>query len=542
MPGPRYCILCGESFQGGRVDRLYCGANCRTRACRMRKRGEPIRPSAAPQPISLSALLSDGVPCPCCGVRIVLHATASQAGVPDGYTTAARSKLSAEGHVHVHAPRSGPRSPRTAPPSRQRTPPAAKSERADGRETGRHESLHLPLQSFDSRAGEAVQKAAGIPAGGSGAPLGRKPVTQSEQNKDPAPSRTTRQAVQARPAHQPARTPTAVSSPATGPASNSLNSLPAGFFRPPDLRLPSYDDLCEYTQIYVSAAAVVILHGDPWQNNSQQLKRLVSDILTAIEEELTTGRYSTEQATKEWFQTQRATLILVGATIALAARALSPLSQGRMLLVELTIQAIERFVQVMTLNYPGDAIAIREWYRTNSQLVYVVGVSVTRALMVAGALDAPSAHGEETSSDDVSDDVSNEADLVEGDEADDQEEENAGGADGEREDDEEPEDGEDIEGEADDEDDDEEPEDGEDADIEGEADDEDDDEEPEDGEVSEFEEDTDGDEQDDAGEADTEEDEDEDSDDDSSELLGQDDSGEEEDLEDDPEEDSEDDD
>lgn len=120
MPGPRYCVLCGDPLQGGRVDRRYCGANCRTRACRMRQRGEPISATGTPQPLSLASLLSDGVPCPCCGVRIVLHATANQAGAPIGHTVAALPKGPAEPHPHRRSSRPAPKKSRRGSPPSQR--------------------------------------------------------------------------------------------------------------------------------------------------------------------------------------------------------------------------------------------------------------------------------------------------------------------------------------------------------------------------------------------------------------------------------------
>lgn len=89
MPGPRYCRLCGDELRGGRVDRIYCDVNCRTRASRMRKRGVPVGPVASPQPVSLAALLTEGMTCPCCGVRIALQASAMQAGMPTGYAVPA---------------------------------------------------------------------------------------------------------------------------------------------------------------------------------------------------------------------------------------------------------------------------------------------------------------------------------------------------------------------------------------------------------------------------------------------------------------------
>lgn len=89
MPGPRYCLLCGDELRGGRVSPLYCGVNCRTRAARMRKRGLPVAQTASPTLISLGSLLTEGMSCPCCGARIALHTTAVQAGMPAGHIASA---------------------------------------------------------------------------------------------------------------------------------------------------------------------------------------------------------------------------------------------------------------------------------------------------------------------------------------------------------------------------------------------------------------------------------------------------------------------
>ena len=230
MPGPRYCILCGEAFQGGRVDRRYCGANCRTRACRMRQRGEPIHEKSAPQPVSLAALLNEGLPCPCCGVRIVMHVTTTQAGVPDGHTTAVipRGPTSAEHRSHQGASR-----------------PAARK---------RSQGTSQPHQ----RA-QAVARAPAAVASSVRPPEKEHTLAHqlTESLEPPDAKRTTQAgAIGPRVARQPSSTPAAPQR-RDAPHSPMSDPVPSEIFNQKDLWLPCYKQIGERPAVYISAAAKV---------------------------------------------------------------------------------------------------------------------------------------------------------------------------------------------------------------------------------------------------------------------------------------------
>ena len=241
MPGPRYCILCGESFHGGRVDLRYCGANCRTRACRMRRRGEPIHEKCAPQPMSLASLLSDGLPCPCCGVRIVMHVTTTQAGVPDGHTTAAIPKGPASAEYRSSQGASRPVAKKTSQDASLSHPKVQAAARSP---LPLAEEDHAPARLLTGPPDALVAHRAPPTA-----PVGPKvarhpPITPAVPRRQDEPQ-------------------AAVSSP-----------IPSGIFSQQHLWLPCYQDVSERPAVYILAAAETKLRGDPWLGSGHVLVRM----------------------------------------------------------------------------------------------------------------------------------------------------------------------------------------------------------------------------------------------------------------------------
>ena len=312
MPGPRYCILCGDPLQGGRVDRRYCGANCRTRACRMRQRGEPISPKGTPQPVSLASLLSNGVPCPCCGVRIVLHATANQAGVPKGYTATAIRKGLAGPSLHRHASRPAQKPPRgEASPSQraQAKPrpslPAAWAEKPDRLHNKSPAPHPRPRQSPGASPKSSPPSNPARPEVSHAARSRQEPAAKSERRPQPhstsgsKPRPTPNHEVRTRQSPQTAPPPSPISTRAPRPSPSSTSVLPhqiapaksvthvaAGFLDQGNLRLPGYADICNDSHGYIVAAATTKVRGNPWQINGQVLETLAADVLTEIEKKL----------------------------------------------------------------------------------------------------------------------------------------------------------------------------------------------------------------------------------------------------------------
>lgn len=439
MSGPRYCVLCGVTLAGGRVDKLYCGANCRTRACRMRKRGEPISPKSAPQPVSLASLLSDGVPCPCCGVRIVIHATAAQAGAPQGYTVAAAKsphpRVAQPGTLrsssNLPTPRSRPRGPQASPTisagrdsvppnaagqpisgvSRHAPPVTAEAERRQRPTTTKPTRLpvnasgsnHPPRQApGPSGSGAAAQGAGGLSA--------RPPASTAQQlvasTRQPSAPQVAQQLpqpsppkVRAAPSNQPTPLPTAASTselqrrPVSAVAPSVSSTPPrvlfpawSGLFNNWGMPLPGYEIIGEDPRRLIYATATTKLRGDPWSPGGDVLESLVSDILRVIENELVQNRYPIAQKARAWFQAQHETLILLGVRIGRTAHALWKPEYAFGIFFELGVLATERALSDLAAEYSSERTAIQHWSSAYERLVHVLGVSVTAALGLGGAL------------------------------------------------------------------------------------------------------------------------------------------------------------
>ncbi len=159
-----------------------------------------------------------------------------------------------------------------------------------------------------------------------------------------------------------------------------------GIFDNSNLQLPGYEDISDHLQRFIYAAATTKIHGDPWAPAGDALETLVSDVLKEIENELALVRDLNVQRVREWFQIQRAALILIGVKVGRAAHALWEPEYAVGIFIELGMRATERAISDLARENPKEQKAIQDWNRAYEPLVHVLGISVTAALGLGGVL------------------------------------------------------------------------------------------------------------------------------------------------------------
>jgi hypothetical protein len=150
--------------------------------------------------------------------------------------------------------------------------------------------------------------------------------------------------------------------------------------------LPGYEIIGEDPRRMIYAAATTKLRGDPWSPGGDVLESLVSDILRVIENELVQDRYPIAQKARAWFQAQHEALSLLGVRIGRTAHALWKQEYAFGIFFELGVLAIERALSDLATEYSSERTAIQHWSSAYERLVHVLGVSVTAALGLGGAL------------------------------------------------------------------------------------------------------------------------------------------------------------
>lgn len=368
MLGAPYCLLCGADLRGGRSDRRYCGANCRTRASRMRKRGEPVRPSAAPQSVLLASLLTEGLSCPCCGVRIMLHTTVLQAGAPTGHTVPA----SQHGHAppdtrpaRVKAPRSpGNRPIRPGSSRATRTPPRHGLQAplsvqpftvpvAPGPPTAqtiRH--AHMTPSDPDAVAAAPMQLGQRW-----GVPLASV-TPKLQQTEEPS----ARLSVQ-RPLHPPApldQQPHLAGTQASSPL--VTKSLPPGLF-PIQKPIVSYGVLVQQQATIVAACRSTRLLGKSWPESDESLERFVREEIERLRDVFSASRPDAEQAQiSDWFECQAGTLCLAGILATKAAQAIWDPMQIANAPYDFTDRVVKGVMSALEVAYPDDTDRTVNWF------------------------------------------------------------------------------------------------------------------------------------------------------------------------------------
>ncbi len=321
------------------MDRLYCGVNCRTRASRMRKRGVPVGPAASPTPISLVALLTEGMGCPCCGARIVLHTTAIQAGMPLGQTASASAGQTA-GRDNFAAP-AAPRFPASEVPRSHRRP----------------KDPH-PATEARQRNPKPAAPRPHAPA----AP--HRHLRNSQPPMAKAPRRTKRTAPTRR------------------------GKLPAGLF-PSDAFPPSaHRDIAQYRAKLISVCSSDEMRGLPWPASDRVREGMVDNVLTVLKTTLASIQSESErQSLYEWTSKQLKTLLFVGARL---TQTIQDLWSPQLVAddpAELAQQALNHVWNWFFDEYPNEREQADLWWPENHSLLLLIGAIIATNLSFANRPD-----------------------------------------------------------------------------------------------------------------------------------------------------------
>ncbi len=333
MPGPRYCRLCGDELRGGRVDRAYCGANCRTRASRMRKRGVPLGQMASPQPVSLVTLLTEGLACPCCGVRIVLQASTMQAGMPAGHTVSARLE-----------PEHGPGS--YAVPVALRSPAP--------------ETPHTPKRTEKSTPRQIAVST--VPNSGHRAqPLAAMPREQRMPARQPASSQT--------------------NDLARSRASKPLPpELLAGHFHPP----PEHQEDAYRLSDVIEACSPQELRGRPWPTTEEDRAEIVDCVLMDVQATIISAQSPVlRQSVREWLTSQRKLLQYLGVRLTETIQAQWTSWGTRENPAALAETAVEKVWRQFVDDSGRDAVRMNVWRERHDSLLLLISKILVKKLSFA---------------------------------------------------------------------------------------------------------------------------------------------------------------
>jgi hypothetical protein len=299
----------------------------------MRKRGVPLGQMASPQPVSLVTLLTEGLACPCCGVRIMLQASTMQAGMPAGHTVSA-------GLEPEHGPGSYavPVAPRSPAPKTPHTP--------------RRTEKSTPRQIAVSTVPNSGHRAQ---------PLAAMPRDQRMPARQPASSQT--------------------NDLARSRASKPLPpELLTGHFLPP----PEHQEDAYRLGDVIEACSPNELRGRPWPTTEEDCATIVDGVLMDVQATIIGAQSpALRQPVREWLTSQRKLLQYLGVRLTENLQAQWTSLRTRENPAALAERAAEEVWRQFVADSGRDRVRMNAWRERHNSLLLLISMILVKKLSFA---------------------------------------------------------------------------------------------------------------------------------------------------------------